>query len=519
MSKIDLDEYASLGQGSYVQNADIFENQPYLSPQRANVGVSASIAPGTSGRVGAVRGYASYNGMAYAVDWRDTNGAGLYGNGIWSSSDASTWTDKVVSTTDDPDIEPPGGMWIQSATAYFFTTDSAEIASHVYISSYDLNVTITDHWDDLFVSAWGSDTTTNIGGFLQHNDGNTYLWKDRYLGVYDGTTKPSLVTPISVPAGYKIKDATAYGNKVLFVANPLSNFYGTAKLYVRDPVQNTIYTYDDVYDIGIYNVQAIRQVGSRIFLINAFNNINIYEWLGGDRVEKVAVVPVNYYDASVFGVRWPSVLTLANKLFFGTFSTSTTLSSNSSPLSGGVYCFGHENADDPWALQNFITTPSAAYDVSDMDYKALGVLSTQNGGIAYLMQTAKDNDASAYRNSNLQFYNTSYEANCTWESTWIRPFPGRKSMPVRAIIKGGGGTLTLSQKVDGGSYVTIATVTSFTNEEAVLKLNNLTVAPALTANFAKGHKHKFKITLGATSSDKVEKVILKFHTEEQALGA
>ena len=45
MSNVDDDFYATSGQGSYIQSAAIWEEQPYLKPQRSNAAKTTGLFP------------------------------------------------------------------------------------------------------------------------------------------------------------------------------------------------------------------------------------------------------------------------------------------------------------------------------------------------------------------------------------------------------------------------------------------------------------------------------------------
>lgn len=534
MANIDSDEYAEPFQGSYMQSASIWEEQPFLKPQRSNTANSGLIS---GNRIGKLRGYAAYNGKAYTVDHYDAAGTGTQDVYEATLTSPAAWTSVNSDTSLDIDTEPPAGVFIQQGLLYYFEEGVAENSNSV-ISRYNIATdTLTVTYDDLDAAAWGN-VSNDIGGYVQHTDGITYLWKGRYIGPCDGTTLPSAVTPSSAPSGYVIRDAISYGNKILVIANQIKNqgiatnladgLFGGSSLFVYDPyAPGLLYTFDDWYKIQIPNVQGMRLVGGRVLIINADFDINIWEWLGGDVVNKVATIPVNYNDSSYFGVRWSSITQSANKLIFGTTSHSGQIpTSGDRYLSHGIYAYGYEKKGQPWALQNFAVpatgTTSVNLDLTEVDYRAVSLLTADGAGslfglggsIQYLYNTWYDADASAYRNGVLQLGNTSYSGDCAWESTWIRPIPGRKTTPLKIQLKGAAGTIIVKQRVDDDSgFTTIDTISSYTDEEAELAMNS--IANPLTVNFLTGHRHKFRFELNSASTTKLEKVKTIFRSRQQ----
>ena len=534
MSNIDSDEYALPWQGSYVQSAGIWEEQPFLRPQRVNTANSGLIS---GNRLGKVRGYAAYNGKAYAVDHYDAAGTGTQDIYEATLTSPTAWTSVNSDTSLDIDTEPPAGVFIQQGLLYYFEEGVAENSNSV-ISRYNIATdTLTVTYDDLDVAAWGN-VSNDIGGYLQHTDGITYLWKGRYIGPCDGTTLPSAVTPSAAPSGYVIRDAITYGNKILVIANQVKNqgiatnladgLFGGSALFLYDPyAPGLLYTFDDWYKIQIPNVQGMRLVGGRVLIINADFDINIWEWLGSDVVKKVATIPVNYYDSTYFGVRWNSITQTANKLLFGTTSYNGQIpTSGDRYLRHGIYAYGYEKEGQSWALQNFIVpatgSNSTNLDLTEVDFRAVSLITADGAGslfglggsIQYLYNTWYDTDATAYRNGVLQLGNTSYSADCAWESTWVRPIPGRKTIPLKMQLKGAAGTIIVKQMVDDDSgFTTIDTISSYTDEEAELAMNS--IANPLTANFLTGHRHKFRFELNSASTTKLEKVKLQFRSNQQ----
>lgn len=535
MSNIDNDELAQPYQGSYMQSAAIWEEQPFLKPQRANSSNATGLVTGN--KIGKVRGYAAYNGNVYTVDHRDETGTGtqdIYSQPLPLSG---TWTSVNSDGSLDIDTEPPTGVFIQAGLLYYFEEGVAENGNAI-ISRYNIATdTLTVSYDDLDVAAWGN-VSNDIGGFVQHTDGITYIWKGRHIGPCDGTTVPSSVTPASAPSGYVIRDAITYGNKILVIANQvknqgiatnLANGVGDGSaIFLYDPyAPGLLYTFDDWYKILISNVQGMRLVGGRVLIISADFDINIWEWLGGDVVRKIATIPVNYYDSSYFGVRWSSITSSANKLIFGTTSHSGQIpTSGDRYLRHGIYAYGYEKEGQPWALQNFIVpatnTTSVNLDLTEVDYRAVtlingdgaGSLFGLGGSIPHLFNTWYDADASAYRNAVLQLGSTNYSGDCAWESTWIRPTPGRKSTPLKLQLKGAAGTIVVKQRVDDDSdFTTIDTISAYTDEEAELAMNS--VANPLSANFLTGHRHKFRLELNSASTTKLEKAKLVFRSRQQ----
>ena len=543
MSNIDNDELAQPFQGSYIQDAAIWEGQPHLRPQRANAANSGLV---TGSKIGRVRGYTAYNGKAYCVDQYDSAGTGTQDIYEATLTSPTAWTSVNSDGSLDIDTEPPAGIFVQSGDIYYFENSVSE-NSEVGITQYDIASDTPDiTYDNLDVAAWGLDIN-DIGGFVQHTDGITYIWKGRHIGPLDGTTVPSAVTPSSAPPGYIIRDAISYGNKILIVANQrrnqvianpgatvnLTHSVGEASaIFVYDPyASGLLYTFDDWYKIMLPNVQGMRLVGGRVLIISADFDINIWEWLGGDVIKKVATVPVNYYDSSYFGVRWSSITQLANKLIFGTTSIGGLIpTTGDAYLRHGVYAYGYEREGQPWSLQNLIVPATGAdstnLDLTEIDFKAVKVINGDGAGFTpglggsapLLYSTWQDHEGigtATYRNTTFQFNNSTYSADCAWESTWIRPTPGRKDTPLKMRLMGAAGTIVVKQRVDDDSdFTTIDTITAYTDEEAELAMNS--VANPLSANFLTGHRHKFRFELNAASTTKLEKVKLMFRSNQQA---
>lgn len=532
MSNIDSDEYSEPFQGSYIQHSAVWEGQPHLRPQRANAANSTGLITGS--KVGRVRGYAAYNGKVYTVDQYDSSGTGTQDIYEQVLPLDGTWTSINSDGTLDADTEPPAGVFIQQGLLYYFSEDITGTGEDATISRYNIaSDTLTASYDNLDDLEWGN-VSNNIGGFVQHSDGIAYIWKGRYIGPCDGTTVPSSITPASAPTGFVIRDAVTYGNKILIVANRIKNpgiatnladgAGGGAALFIYDPyVTASTYTFDDWYDIKINNVQGMRSVGGKILIINADFDINIWEWLGGEIIEKISTLPVNYFDSSYFGVRWASITQTANKLLFGTSSLSGQIpTSGDAYLRHGIYAYGYEKKGQPWALHNFCVpatgNDSTNLDLTEVDYRAVSLINGDGGGalggsIPVLFNTWHDTDALTFRNAALQLGNTAYSADCAWESVWIRPEPGRKTQPLKLFLKGAAGTIVVKQRVDDDSdFTTIDSVSSYTDEEAELANNNA----GLTNRFLTGHRHKFRFELNAASTTKLEKAKLMFRTRQQA---
>lgn len=495
MADVDLDEYANLGEVGYIQNADIYYGKPFLKPQRQDGNDSTGLNTGLNGKIGKVRGYTGYNGKAYCVD--HGNDGGTYRLGIFEQSLVSgSWSSIDDDTTINDSTEPPGGCWVQDGYLYYFATGTK-------MNQYNISTdTLTASWDNLAVTAWGG-SDDDIGGYLQHTDGATYIFKGRYIGPYDGTTKPSLITPIDLPSGYIIADAVSYGNKILVLANPNSSFGGTARLFLYDPYAPLgIYTFEDVFDLKIFNAKTVRVVGNRVLIISAHNDYIINEWVGGDGAEPVKRLAVGYYDADELDLRRESVDVFRTSMFFSTSATSSV----SSDFSNGTYAYGFADKGDPWSLQNY-WIPGGG-DLTGIDHKAMKWI--MGSGIAYMFRTSYDTDDAEYDNNRLQEFNGSYTSKCITETTWMRPFRGLKSAPLKMSLYGGG-SVKVEQKVDGGSYTTIGTFDSFAAEKYVITNND----SSADNTFSKGNRHKFRFTLGNTSVNCLEKVKIRVRSAEQ----
>ena len=515
MSDVDLDDYSIQGQASYIQHADIIESQPFLRP---NFGVESEedgLNTGSNGKLGQVRAYVPLNKgtkTMYAIDYGD-NGDATYRIGFFAKTTfaATQWTDTANGTDADATPEPDvGGAVIADDDTILFADSnggSGLSVGKVVIST----TTVTIGHDILTTSAWGGSGSGNIKAWLNHTDGETYVLahnlggaNQSFLGVYDTSSKFSGLTPASFPVNYEGVDMISYGNKILAVAN--SSRGDTSKLFIRDPYQTLVYTFDDIYDIKIHRVQAIRIVKGRVIIISADYDYKIWEWTGGDNVNLLKVLNVGAYN-SLFKINNSAVDVKDGILYFGTACGVST-------FNNGVYAFGF-NDDGSTFLYNVMTDDEN--DASNVEYRALRWY--DDGTSVGMFVTSKDVTNGTYNNMEYVI-GASRSANLIWDSVWMRPFPGLKSQIIKASLYhedgGSGSTITLASKVDdddnsfttrfvadtNGVYKTVVGVNNFAHEGS----------PTISNAFPAGQKHKLRITM--TSGAQLEKIKLRVRTKE-----
>lgn len=487
MSDVDSDVSAGVGECAFVQQADLFDNKEFLAPSLAMTADDGSISGVT---IPAILGYetiaVSSVNTPHAVFWDYAAGAYKL-NVATKSSLTSIWTSQDTHALTGTETEPPFGMWKYGTYLYFF-------AKPMVIDRYLPGTGIDENWDTLNTAAWG--TTGTIGGTLVHTDGSMYFYKGQYIGPWDGTTKPSLITPVDLEPNYSIVDAVSHGNQIIIAANDVTNST-TSKLFLYDPYSSTgLYTFDDIYDTHTFNIQAIRMVEGTLKVITALGDYRILDWRGGNvflpnRKVKVGSTTQFYARRSTFDVK-------DNIMYFGT-------NNSVSGFSNGIYAYGRSTPNDNQILHS--AHINDASDVSSIDYRALKWITV--GGESNLF-------AGYYDGANYQLarIGTNYSDNLQYDSIWFRPFRGLKSQCIKATSffepLPASCTITLNMAKDGGAFPgTVIGTASGTGE--VLK--EITNATATTA-FQKGYRHKIRITMNsdAATRPQLEAIKLRFRT-------
>ncbi len=528
IAETDLDIYSKPGEAGYIQGSDILRSKDFLRPGLDMVtDDDASGFSGAQGLVPRVRGYARIPGtnVIYCVMYQvntdpnpDEYGSRLMKKstltGSWSTAGLTTTSGTRADTTDT--TEPPFGLWIFPAgtsgelfyvsrgTSYTTVANKKGLA----LAKFDIpNDTETIEYDALNTAAWGG-AVGIVGGAVNHTDGNLYFWKTnlnglggRYIGPYDGTTAPSAVTPFSVPLGYNIVQAISYGHYLLIAAND-SAASRTSKLFLIDPYSNiNIYTTDDTYDTGTFDIQSIALVEGGIKVITAMGDYFIKDWLGGNTFvnEKRLIVG----STSAFSIRPTAVDIKDNVLYFGT-------NNSISGFNNGIYAYGRERTEDSKVIHNAYVYHGD--DVSNIDYRAIKWISD---GDDILLHSAQF-DGTTYTISRL---GTSRDtSNFAYESIYFRPWRNLKSQCLKATFfhspLAASNTFTLAMKRDDdANFTTIDTAVGTANtSETILRNNDST----LSANFLTGWRHKARFTVasGATTL-KLEAIKFKFRTVEQ----
>ena len=513
MSDVDLDDYSLDGQASYIQSADLIESKPFLRPgYDPSDDVTGLI---TNSGVGRVRGYAHKNTGAGSfklacVDYADaTDTGGAERINVFTRTD---YDDNWVSQDTDASAgigtaEPVEGCEFYDDNELYFASKDSN--NDITIGQYlDATTIINVSWDTLNTSAWGG-TSGRLRRILKHTDGNLYFLKgvgDKgYLGPYDGTSKPSTITPATLPVGYEPVDAISYGNKILVACNSTSG--GKSALAIRDPYSALVYTFDDIYYLEIFKINAIRRVAGRIIIITSDFDYKLWEWLGGENVVERKKLKVG--SSSIGYIRPQAVDVRDNTLYFGTNALVTG-------FNGGVYAFGF-NPDGSTFLHNAFLDHTD--DVSNVSWRAFKFWddATDTGFVA----TARDGTTATHRNMKMKIGATRSAA-LQWDSTWMRPFPNLRSQIIKATLyhedPAAAGTITFASKsdtTDAASYTTnfVANVNGSYN---TVVGNNAVLRGAITGSvtaFTSGRKHKIRITM--TNGAQLEKIKLRCRTTEQ----
>jgi len=487
MADVDSDTGAKVGECAFVQQADLFDNREFLAPGLAMVSDDASISGVTVPRILGYETIAvSGTNTAHAVFWDLSTNYIL--NVATKSSLTSVWTSQDTHVLTASETEPSLGMWKYGTYLYFF-------AKPLVVDRYLPGTGIDENWDTLNTAAWGS-TAGTIGGALVHTDGSMYFYKGQYIGPWDGTSKPSTITPIDLEPNYTIVDAISYGNQILMAANDVTNSV-TSKLFLYDPYSSTgIYTFDDIYDTHTFNIQAIKMVEGTVKVITALRDYRILDWRGGNvftpnRKIKVGSDTQFYARRSAFDVK-------DNIMYFGTNNAV-------SGFSNGIYAYGRSSSDSAQIVHSAYINDAS--DVSSIDYRALKWITI--GGASNLF-------AGYYDGSNYQLarIGTNYSDDLQYDSIWFRPFAGLKSQCVKATLffepLPASDTITLNMAKDGGAFPGTVIGTASGTGEVQTIITNATA----TTKFQEGYRHKVRITMNSTTTTRpqLEAIKLRFRT-------
>ena len=521
IAETDLDIYSRPGEAEYVQSADLFRSKEFLRPQFDMVDDKNGTAfdQPTQGESGQVRGYVKRSGSnnIYAIQFgNDTDPSSIWRSQlITKSSLTGTWTVVDTEANDDGAGEPVFGIWEVDGNLYWIHKKTTAGAAGYLISQYALgSSTFTEDWDNLNVSAWGSPTVATAatkGGALLHTDGNLYFWIGRYIGPYDGTSKPSTITPFALPSNYTIVDAISYGHYILCAANDgsastVTGAARTSKLFLLDPYSNVgIYTFDDIYDTGTYEIQALALVEGGVKVITALYDYYIWDWSGGNTFIKEKRINVLVTGSTTqFSVRRTAVDVRDNILYMG-------MNNSISGFRNGIYAYGRDRIEDPKIVHNAYV--NHVDDISVIDYRAVKWIT--DAGNTVLHASFYDDDAAIYEMSRSS---TARDiANFKYESVFFRPWRNMKSQCIQATFYhdelGASDRFQLRWKVDDSddAYTEIDTSIGTTGAVETVLTNNMA---GLTNNFPKGFRHKFEyiITGGEV---RIEGIKLKFRTVSQ----
>lgn len=514
----DLDIYSRPGEAGYIQSADIIRNKDFLYPGFDMVDDTNAQAFDTiNGYSQQVRGYVkrSATNVIYAVQFgNDTDPSSIWRSSLMSKSSLTgNWTTGVATEgNDDGAGEPVFGLWELGGNLYWIHKKTTAGTAGYLISQYAIgSTTFAEDWDNLNVAGWGSPivaTAGTQGGAMLHTDGNLYFWIGRFIGPYDGTTKPSLITPFSIPANYRIVDAISYGHYILVAANDGDNAgvssgaSRTSKLFLLDPYSGIgTYTFDDIYDTGTYEIQAIALVEGGVKIITALYDYFIWNWNGGNSFSKEK--RLNVGSTTSFKIRRTAIDVKDNILYMG-------MNNSISGFNNGIYAYGRERTENPKVIYNAYVNPSD--DVSSIDYRAIKWV--EDAGNQVLL-------ASWYDGTNYKMSRTDTSrdvTNFSYESIYFRPWRNLKSQCLKATFfhspLAANNTFTFAMKRDDdSSFTTIDTgVGTAGTSETILRNND----SGLSANFLKGWRHKAKFTVASAATTlKLEAIAMKFRTCEQ----
>ena len=511
IAESDLDIYSKPGEASYIQATDIFHTKEFLRPGYDMVDDSGGVSA-SNGSVPRVRAYVKRSGtdVLYCAQWFQNTGDSKYFTHILKKASLTgTWSELTVETIDVWAVEPAFALWELNGVLYWFGEKTSAAAAGCVINSYNIGTsTLTENYDDLNVAIWGSPTTSINAGIMAHSDGNHYIFKDRYIGVFDGTTKPSLVTPFALPANYGIVDAISYGHYILIAANDGSNTAvtgagRTSKLFLLDPYSNSgVYTFDEIYDAQTYNIQGLALVEGRVKVITHAFDYFILDWSGQNFLSNEKKLKIES-NGTATDIRRSAIDVKDNVLYFGTKGPSS-----GSSFVNGIYAYGREKSDSPPALQNAFINHSDTTDA--VDYRA----------IKWSMEGAQILFASWYDQTNYKMSRSSTSrdtANFKYQTIYFRPWRNLRSQPLRVTFYhtalGASDRFTFSMRRDEDAAFTEidASVGATSSSETVLVNNN----SGLSNNFLTGYKHQGQITVasGATGFQ-LEAIKFKFRSRD-----
>lgn len=515
---VDMDKDSEPGECGYAQEMNLIFNAGFLTPNAAMVDDSGGMT--TVGK--RLEGYATgpgtstsrYSPFIYTVAYYLDSGTSKYiQQSMVKGAHTDSWTTLHTATTGqaaeitEAVIKP----WV------IRYGDDLYWPSRL-TGSFKISRNGVEDWDNLGVTAWGGSPTNLMkeAGAMVHTDGAMYLWADRFIGPYDGVTKPSLITPVDIPTDYVIVDAISLRNKILIAGNHRTNSL-TSKLFLYDPYSPLgLYTFDDIFETSFYNIQAIRVVEGVVKVITATGDYGINDWIGGDYIVPSRKLSVG--TVSAINVNRTAVDLRRNTMYFGT-------NNSISGFNAGIYTYGRDTTQDPWSVSNEHINHSA--DVSSVNYRHIKWWNLAGDERLY----ANWYDGTNYGMSRL---GTS-KANGIYETVNFRPFQGLKSQIVKATIYHepipASCSYVVSEKKDGGNYTAITGSIGTANAvKTVIRNNSITVVTAsaettiqigagtsLLSAFLKGYKHKLKVAFTSNSTDavKIEKIKLRVRTEEQ----
>lgn len=509
LSNVDLDIYSGPGEFSYSQDADILDTPDFLRPRLAMEDDSSksgggNIVSSTARVIGLTRGETGPGGeIIYAVVWDSADNdleiwAKLTLVGVWNS---------LNDDTTGLNVQPPLGLFHRDGELFYFNGARGATAATSKITKYDIGADTVDlSWDDLNVAGWGTTGSTgeDIGGSVLHSDGNIYFWKGQHIGPYDGSTKPSVITPFNVGNEYRIVDVISWRQRLLIAANDV-NGARTSKLFLLDPLaQIPSHPFDDIYDTSTYRIQALRELEGTVKVITALNYCQILDWQGGNVFSPVKRLDTGGNTQSFAFIRPTAVTVAENVLYFGTHNTDAQFDE------GGIYAYGRKFPDAPQSLQ--LEKVNEDDNTTNLDHFA--ILQTSLNGESNFYMSWYDQS-----NYGMSRENTTRSTTLEYETVWIRPFPGLRSGVLKASLfhedLGASGTITIqAQTGSSGSFATIFQASGNGSFQTVISNNNTLRGTAIISNaFLKGTKHKFKVTM--TNGVQLEKMKFKFRQAEQ----
>lgn len=516
----DLDIYSKEGECGYVQSSDILRSKDFLQPGLNMVSdISGLVFNNNTVRV---RGYVKRSGtnLLYAIGFVQDSTDSLYKNALFKKSTLTgTWSiSSAYDVTDNGSVEPAFGVWEQGGYVYFFREKSSAGVAGCWIGqAYIDGSSYSPDWDNLNVAAWGGTAiTSSVGaGAVLHSDGDLYFFLNRYIGPYDGVTKPSAITPVDLPANYHIVNVISRGHYLLIAANDgntsaITGSSRTSKLFLWDPYAALgLYTFDDVYDTYAYGIQGIANMEGGVKVLTALYDYYILNWEGENYFSKEKRLNVGsatdwrVTTADIGApIRKTAIDVKDNVLYFGT-------NNNVSGFANGIYAYGRERPEDLRALQNAYV--NHLNDVSSIDYRAIKWVVDSGNQVLF----ASWYDGTDYR---LSRSGTDKDtANFNYQSIYFRPWRNRKSQCIKAVFFHAPLSSTdrfkFEMKRDQDSAFTeIDTAIGTTGASETILLNN---GSGLSANFLTGWRHKARVTITGGSTFRLEAIKFKFRTVEQ----